>query len=193
MALPPPVVQGGSRHRSAEALEEASEEAPRECGAGLTIGCRAALQARHMGPMATGGVAVQPLSQEDLDGGDRREHPVAPREITHLAARGEHRFGWPQGSPRRGAALKDGGDGWDHLATSCMAGYLIRQTYRRCVKIPTPIRTYEHRDFCLTSCHSGLGQLGVATCITVEPWPGGSVAHRSPREPTLKAHPPAYT
>ena len=36
MAMPPPVVQGGSLHRSFEALEEESEEAPRECGAGLT-------------------------------------------------------------------------------------------------------------------------------------------------------------
>jgi hypothetical protein len=104
--------------------------------------------------MATSGVAVQNLSQAYLDGGDRREHPVAPREITHLAARGEHRFGLPQGSPLRGKALKDGGDVWDHLATSWMAGYVIRQTYRRCLKIPTPIRTSEHRDFCLTSCHS---------------------------------------
>jgi hypothetical protein len=41
MALPPPVVQGGSRHGAAEALEEESEEAQREFGAGLTVGCRA--------------------------------------------------------------------------------------------------------------------------------------------------------
>jgi hypothetical protein len=64
MAMPPPIVQGGSLHRSSEALEEESEEARREFGAGLTGGCRAEPQARQMGQMTTGGVAVQNLSQE---------------------------------------------------------------------------------------------------------------------------------
>jgi hypothetical protein len=59
-----------------------------------------------------------------LDGGDRREHPVAPREITYLAARGEHRVGLQQSSPLGGKALEDGGDVRDYLATSCMPGYL---------------------------------------------------------------------
>jgi hypothetical protein len=62
--MPPPVVQGGSLHRGSEALEEEREEAPREFGAGLTVGCGAEPHARHMGQMATGGVAVQNLSQE---------------------------------------------------------------------------------------------------------------------------------
>jgi hypothetical protein len=62
--MPPPFVQGGSLHRSSEALEAERAEAPREFGAGLTVGCRTAPQARHMGQMATGGVAVQNLSQE---------------------------------------------------------------------------------------------------------------------------------
>ncbi len=64
MARPPAFVQGGSLHRSSKALEAESEEAPRECGTGLTGCCRAEPHARHMGPMATGGVAVQTLSQE---------------------------------------------------------------------------------------------------------------------------------
>ena len=64
MAMPSPFVQGGSLHRSSEALEEESEEAQREFGAGLTVGCRAEPHARQMGQMATGGVAVQHLSQE---------------------------------------------------------------------------------------------------------------------------------
>ena len=61
MAMPSPVVQGGSLHRSAEALEEESEEAQREFGTGLTVGCRAEPQARQMGELATGGVAMQNL------------------------------------------------------------------------------------------------------------------------------------
>jgi hypothetical protein len=132
-AMPSPVVQGGALHRSAEARSEASAEAQWECRAGWTVGGRAAPHARHMGERATGGVARQHLSQEELAGGDRREHPVAPREISHLAARGENRFGLQQGSPLGGEALKDGGDVWDHLTTACMAGYVIRQLYRRCV------------------------------------------------------------
>jgi hypothetical protein len=150
MAMPPAFVQGGSLPCSAEALEEESEEAQREVGSGVTGGCRAEPQARPMGQMAPGGVAVPHLSQEQLDGGDRREHPVAPGQVTERAARGENRLGLQQGSPLRGEALKDGGDMGDHGATSCMAGYVIRQTYRKCWKIPTPIGTYEHRDFCLS-------------------------------------------
>jgi hypothetical protein len=63
MAMPPAFVQGGWLPRSSEALEEESEEAQRECGTGVTGGCRAEPQARYMGQMATGGVAVQHLSQ----------------------------------------------------------------------------------------------------------------------------------
>jgi hypothetical protein len=36
---------------------------------------------------------MRTLLREKLDGGDRREHAVAPRRITHLAARGEDGFG----------------------------------------------------------------------------------------------------
>jgi hypothetical protein len=61
MAMPSPVVQGGSPHRSSEALEDESEKAQWEFGAGLTVGCRAELQARQMRERATGGVAVQNL------------------------------------------------------------------------------------------------------------------------------------
>jgi hypothetical protein len=61
MAMPAAFVQGGSLHRRSEALEEESEEAQWAFGTGLTVGCRAAPQARHLGQMATGGVAVQHL------------------------------------------------------------------------------------------------------------------------------------
>jgi hypothetical protein len=64
MTLPPLFVQGGSLYGAAEAFEEESEEAQREFGAGLTVGCRAEPQARYMGQMAAGGVTVQNLSQE---------------------------------------------------------------------------------------------------------------------------------
>ena len=40
MAMPPPVVQGGSLHGAAEALQEEVKEAQRESGAGLTVGRR---------------------------------------------------------------------------------------------------------------------------------------------------------
>ena len=83
--MPPPFVQGGSLHRAAEALEEEVKEAQREFGARLTVGRRTEPQARQMGQMTAGGVAMQNLQQEELDGGDRREHTVAPRGIPDLA------------------------------------------------------------------------------------------------------------
>ena len=63
MARPPPFVQGGSLHRAAEARQAAVNKAPRASGAGLTVGRRPAPQARQMGPMAAGGVAMPPRHQ----------------------------------------------------------------------------------------------------------------------------------
>ena len=64
MAMPSPFVQGGPLHRAAETLEEESEEAQRESGAGLTVRRRTEPQARQMGQVATGSVAMEHLSQE---------------------------------------------------------------------------------------------------------------------------------
>ena len=61
MAMPPACVQGGSLHRAAEVLQEEVKEAQRESGAGLTVCRRTAPQARQMGQMAAGGVAMQNL------------------------------------------------------------------------------------------------------------------------------------
>src|SRR5215475_2434742 len=78
MAMPPPFVQGRLLHRAAETLEKESEEAQREFGPRLTVGRRREPQARQMGPMTAGRVAMQNLQQEEVYGGDRREHAVAP-------------------------------------------------------------------------------------------------------------------
>jgi hypothetical protein len=75
--------------------------------------------------MATGRVAVQHLQAEALDGHDGREYAVAPRRVTHLAARGENGIGWQERGPLRGDALQDGGDVGTPVATSCMAAYLL--------------------------------------------------------------------
>jgi hypothetical protein len=42
-----------------------------------------------MGQMATGRVAVQHRQEEELDGGDGREHAVAPGGITDLFTRAD--------------------------------------------------------------------------------------------------------
>ena len=61
MALPPPFVQGGSLHGATEALEEDGEEVEREFGTRVTVCRRTAPQARQMGQMTAGGVAMQNL------------------------------------------------------------------------------------------------------------------------------------
>lgn len=92
MALPPPIVQGGSLHRAAEALEEV-KAAQRESGAGLTGDRRTEPQARQMGQVATGSVAMENLSQEELHSCDRREHAIAPCGIHDLTSHGQDGFG----------------------------------------------------------------------------------------------------
>jgi hypothetical protein len=64
MARPSACTRDGRLHRAAEALEKEGEEASREFGARLAVCRRAEPQARQMGPMAAGGVAVQHLQQE---------------------------------------------------------------------------------------------------------------------------------
>jgi hypothetical protein len=78
MTMPPPFIQGGSRHRAAEALQEAVKEAYRESGTGVTGGRRPEAHARPRGQMTTGGMAMPHLPQEARHGGDRRQHAVAP-------------------------------------------------------------------------------------------------------------------
>jgi len=73
-----------------------------------------------MGQMTASGVAMENLQEEELHGRDRYEHAVAPCGVPDLTAHGQDGVGLQQGSPLRGEALKDGGDVWDHLATSCM-------------------------------------------------------------------------
>jgi hypothetical protein len=93
MALPPPIVQGRARYRGANALEPQVKDAPQESGTGVIVGCRAAPPARQMRLLMTSGMTMQHLPQEERYGGDRREDSVVPRQITYLAACGEHRVG----------------------------------------------------------------------------------------------------
>jgi hypothetical protein len=78
MAMPPSFVQGGWLHGTPETLEEAGEEVEREFGTRLTVGRCTEPQARQMGQMTTGGMAMPHLPQEARHGGDWRQHAVAP-------------------------------------------------------------------------------------------------------------------
>jgi hypothetical protein len=62
--MPPTVVQSRLLHGAAEVLQEEGKDAQWESRAGLTVGCRREPQARQMGQMATGGVAMQNLQEE---------------------------------------------------------------------------------------------------------------------------------
>jgi hypothetical protein len=137
MAMPPPFVPGGSLHGAAETLEEASEAAQRECGKRLT-GCRRrAPQARPMGQMTAGGVAMQHLPQEALHSGDRRAHAVAPCGRPALPAHRQHGFGWPQQGPFAWEELQDGGPGRDQPVTSSTRGALTPGHTGEARRLPT--------------------------------------------------------
>jgi hypothetical protein len=137
MAMPPPVVQGGLLHGATETLEEESEEAQREFSTRLTVGRRCEPQARQMGQMTAGGVAMQHLQQEEVYGGDRREHAVAPGGIPDLTAHRQNGFGLQQHGPLTCEALQDGSHGRDHLVTSSTMGALIPIHTGDARRIPT--------------------------------------------------------
>jgi hypothetical protein len=122
MALPPPFVQGGSFHCAAETLQQEVKDAPRESGPGVTGGRRAEPQARQMGEMTAGGMAMQHLPEKALDGGDGREYTVAPGGLAGLLTRANECFWLPLGRPLWFKASKHGGDTGYHRSTSCTRG-----------------------------------------------------------------------
>jgi hypothetical protein len=67
-----------------------------------------------MGQMAAGSIALANVPQEELHGGDRREHPVTPPGLPNLATHGQDGVGLQQRSPFACQALKDGSDTRDH-------------------------------------------------------------------------------
>jgi hypothetical protein len=64
MPMPPTVVQSRLLHGAAEVLQEEGKDAQWESRAGLTVGRRAEPQARQMGQMTAGRVAMQNLQEE---------------------------------------------------------------------------------------------------------------------------------
>jgi hypothetical protein len=72
---------------------------PWEFGAGLTVGRGAESSARQMRHMAARGMAVENLSQEELQGGHGRQHAVAPGGIASLAAYRQNRVRLELGCP----------------------------------------------------------------------------------------------
>src|SRR5215472_8345840 len=69
--------------------------------------------------MGARGVAMQNLSKKELDGGDGREHTVAPGGIAGLLTRANDGFWWQLGRPLGFESAPHGGDTGDHRSTSC--------------------------------------------------------------------------
>jgi hypothetical protein len=155
MPMPPAVVHGGALHGAAEALQEAVKDAPRESRAGLTIGRRGEPQARQMGQMTAGRVALQHLQEEYVDGGDRREPAIAPGGLADLTAHGQHSVGLQPRGPLAGEALQSRGDSRTHRMPPWTIGMLIPIHTGEAGRPPPSTRSRAiHQACCLTSCHS---------------------------------------
>ena len=72
--------------------------------------------------MTAGRVAVQHLSQKELEGGDGRQHAVTPGSIASFLARRHNRVRLAWGRPRCVHACQHGNDTGSHPSTSCMYG-----------------------------------------------------------------------
>ena len=70
--------------------------------------------------MGARGVAMQNLSQQELDGGDGRQDTVAPGGIAGLLARAAESCWLPLGRPLCCESAQHGDDTGDHRSTSCM-------------------------------------------------------------------------
>ena len=85
--------------RLAQALQEVFEQAEGELGPGLTGGGGAEREAREMGEMATGGIAMEERHEKQLHGDHRIEETVTPRGIAHGFPGGGDRVGRQWGGP----------------------------------------------------------------------------------------------
>src|SRR6266480_300796 len=72
-----------------------------------------------MGEMTAGGIAMQNLQEQELDGGDGREDTVAPGGIAGRLTRANDGFWLPRGRPLCFKSSKHGGDTGYHRSTSC--------------------------------------------------------------------------
>jgi hypothetical protein len=150
VAVPPAFARETGLHRTAEALQEEVKAAPRESGMGLTVGLCSEPQARQMGQMTAGGVAVQDLQQQYCT------------VVTGVSARSRHAV-YPS-SPHT-ARMASGGSSVAHspvnrcrmVVNSGPWGHLLdnrgfdAHPYRRCVENPNMYETHgRDHDCCLT-------------------------------------------
>jgi hypothetical protein len=81
--------------------------------------------------MAARGVAVQHLSEEELDGGNGRQHAGAPGGIASLSAHRHNRVRLEVGCPLCFQSRQHGSDTRYHPSTSCMhvggTGHFIQE------------------------------------------------------------------
>jgi hypothetical protein len=89
------------------------EDGQREPLAGLAVGTVGEGPAAEVDDMATGGVAVEDLEQEEVDGGDRVEEATAPG-VALLAAGVLDGLGGQVGGLVLSEALQDGQDARRH-------------------------------------------------------------------------------
>jgi hypothetical protein len=133
-------------HRRAEECEQEPNEGEGEVRAGLTVGRDAESQTRQMRQMAARGMAVQQLEQEELDGGHRRQHAVAPGGIASLLARRRNCVRLELGCRRCVQSRKHGRDTTDHPSTSCIIWGGPATSYRSCEGRPTSHEILGHSE-----------------------------------------------
>ena len=97
VASPPPLVGGPLRAARCRPTPPRRPDAERHPGAGLTKRRGRQALGDQARPVATGGVAMQDVEDEQMNGGDGIEPARAPL-VAHLATQGDHRGGVEQGS-----------------------------------------------------------------------------------------------
>src|SRR5215217_9080840 len=75
-----------------------------------------------MRQMTAGGMAMQHLEEQELEGGHGRQYTVAPGGIAGLLPRANDGFRLPRGRPLGCESVQHGADTGDHRFTSCTRG-----------------------------------------------------------------------
>jgi hypothetical protein len=104
--------------------------------------------------MSARGVAMQNLSQKELDGGDGREHAVAPGGIASCLTRANDRFWLQLSRPLCFESAKHSGDTGYHRSTSCVCGDLRPWHTGDIMVDQHRLHRYKLTSYPLTSCHS---------------------------------------
>ena len=170
VAEPSRAARGGGPEGPGGGLQESVEDGQGEPLAGLAVAAVGEGPAAEVGHMAAGGVAVEDLEQEEVDGGGGVED-ACPPAVVDLAARLLDRLPGQAGGEVLAQASEDGDDTRRHgrAPASDWSVVINPQVARSSSRAQEVTRRFLVKGYALTSWHSRLVDIVLETKLRGKP------------------------